>query len=207
MSSEQLKAWEGGFGGDYHVRNHWADIRPRTRLWAEILGDIQPREILEVGAGTGTNLMALSAITGAGLLAMEPNAGARGILDQIPVIDGQGCRIGVFDGTAANLGEFVANEIELVFTSGVLIHIPPDELDAALDEIYRVSSRYIACIEYFAAEPEMKKYRGRDNLLFKRDFGGYWMDRYPDLKVINYGFAWKRVTGLDNLTWWLFSKG
>jgi len=199
MCSEQLKAWDGEFGGDYHGRNHLADLKRRIRLWSEILGDIEPQSILEVGAGTGTNMIALTVIANSKLFAIEPNKDARRFLEA----DGS---VTACDGTAQSM-PLPDEAVELVFTSGVLIHIPPDELDAALDEIYRVSSRYIACIEYFAAEPEMKKYRGRDNLLFKRDFGGYWMDRYPDLKVVNHGFAWKRVTGLDNLTWWLFSKG
>ena len=45
-----------------------------------------------------------------------------------------------------------------------------------------------------------------ENRLFKRDFGGLWLDTCPDLRVVAYGFAWKRLTGLDNLTWWLFEK-
>ena len=42
--------------------------------------------------------------------------------------------------------------------------------------------------------------------LFKRDFGGFWLDNFPDLQVVKYGFSWKRLTGLDNLTWWVFEK-
>ena len=197
MCSEQLKAWDGEFGGDYHGRNQRAALRARTRLWGRILGDIEPESILEVGAGTGTNLIALHNVTGARLMAVEPNEVAR---KQIPP------EITASDSHAANL-PYMDEAADLVFTSGVLIHIPPDELDAALDEIYRVSSRYIACIEYFSDTPETIPYRGRDNLLFKRDFGAYWMERFPDLEVVRTGFAWRTTTGLDNLTWHLFSKG
>ena len=42
--------------------------------------------------------------------------------------------------------------------------------------------------------------------LFKRDFGSFWWDLYPDLKLVDYGFFWKRVAGLDDFTWWLFEK-
>lgn len=52
----------------------------------------------------------------------------------------------------------------------------------------------------------MFPYRGHDDRLFKRDFGGYWLDHFSDLWTVAYGFAWKRITGLDNLTWWLFEK-
>ena len=61
-------------------------------------------------------------------------------------------------------------------------------------------------IEYFAAEPEEKRYRGQDGLLFKRDFGAFWLEMFPELELIDYGFFWKHATGLDNLTWWLFRK-
>ena len=99
-----------------------------------------------------------------------------------------------------------AGAVDMAFTSGVLIHIHPDQLPASIEEIHRVARRYIVCIEYFSDKPEMIPYRGHDDRLFKRDFGGLYLDRFPDLQLLDYGFAWKRVTGLDNLTWWLFEK-
>ena len=42
--------------------------------------------------------------------------------------------------------------------------------------------------------------------MFKRDFGGFFLEHFPDWRVLDYGFAWKQLTGLDNLTWWLFEK-
>jgi hypothetical protein len=95
---------------------------------------------------------------------------------------------------------------DLAFTSGVLIHIHPDHLAAAIEEIHRCAARWIVCIEYFSDKAEEIAYRGHGERLFKRDFGGLWLDRFPGLRVAAYGFAWKRVTGLDNLTWWLFEK-
>jgi pseudaminic acid biosynthesis-associated methylase len=96
--------------------------------------------------------------------------------------------------------------VEFSFTSGVLIHIAPDDLLASCAEIYRVSSRYIACAEYFNPTPVEIEYRGHSGVLFKRDFGGYWLDNFLDLELVDYGFLWRRATGLDDLTWWLFRK-
>jgi hypothetical protein len=104
-----------------------------------------------------------------------------------------------YDGTAQNPGRTA----DLVFTSGVLIHIPPDELLAACQGIYDAAERYIVCIEYFSADPEEKPYRGRK--LWKRDFGSFWLDNF-DLIPLACGFAWNRTTGLDNLTWFAFKK-
>jgi len=95
----------------------------------------------------------------------------------------------------------------MAFTSGVLIHVEPGRLVATLDEIHRVSSKYILAAEYFSPRPEALTYRGQDGLLFKNDFGGLYMDRFPDLKLMDYGFFWKRVSGIDDITWWLFRKG
>jgi hypothetical protein len=50
------------------------------------------------------------------------------------------------------------------------------------------------------------RYRDQDEALFKRDFGSYWLDNFSDLRTLGYGFQWKRVTGLDNVNWWLFRK-
>ena len=97
--------------------------------------------------------------------------------------------------------------MDLVFTSGVLIHVPPDKLEASLREIHRVSSRYVICGEYFAPSEEMIPYRGHDNAMWRRDYGSLFMDTCPDLHPIGTLFAWKRTTGLDNLTFWIFEKG
>ena len=72
--------------------------------------------------------------------------------------------------------------------------------------MYRVSNRYIVCIEYFSDKPEEIEYRGQSGMLWKRDFGSFWMEQHPDLKLLDYGFFWRRATGLDNLTWWLWEK-
>jgi spore coat polysaccharide biosynthesis protein SpsF len=87
-----------------------------------------------------------------------------------------------------------------------MIHIPPADLDQSCREIYRCAKSYIVCIEYFSDKPVALDYRGHDDLLFKRDFGGYWLDLFPSMTPLKWGFAWKRTTGLDNLTWWIFRK-
>lgn len=192
MSSEQELAWRGAFGDEYTKRN--GSHTGRELLWLKLLKPMDKlSSICEIGAGRGANLDVLTKMTDAEVIGVEPNELARQSCNKIVAGTAQACPIG----DAA---------VDLSFTCGVLIHIPPDELGDACDEIYRISNRYIACIEYFSDEPQSKQYRGRDNLLFKRDFGSYWLDRFPDLEVLDYGFFWKRMTGLDNLTYWVFAK-
>jgi hypothetical protein len=85
-----------------------------------------------------------------------------------------------------------------------LIHVPPNDLDRALSEIHRVAKRWILSIEYFNNVLEEILYRGQSGMMWRRDWGEAWMTKYPDLKCIGYGFAWRHITGLDNLNWFLF---
>jgi pseudaminic acid biosynthesis-associated methylase len=205
-SSRQLEAWRGDFGNDYRDRNVADEtmIAARTAMWTRILQPLAadpPQSILEVGANIGLNLRALAGLTPARLIALEPNAGAR----QRLIDDGVVAAADAHDG-AANQIPLADGAVDMAFTSGVLIHIAPDDLEASCTEIHRVSKRYIACAEYFADTPQEVRYRGHGGLLFKRDFGTFWMDLFPDLRLVDYGFFWRRATGLDNLTWWLFTK-
>lgn len=169
-------------------------------MWAPIMASMvangQLKSILEVGANVGHNLHALRRLTDADLHAVEPNKKARKVLWQRfghpKVLNGSTAGILLPDGS-----------IDMVFTCGVLIHIDPDELEASCREMYRVAKRYIVCIEYFSDQPQAQPWRGHE--LFKRDFGSYWLDLF-DMETVNYGFTWKRLTGFDNFTWWVFRK-
>ncbi|MBF0176154.1 MAG: methyltransferase domain-containing protein [Magnetococcales bacterium] len=204
--SRQLEQWRGAFGHDYRERNQVTEKRlhERVKVWARVLGCMDgapPQSILEVGANVGLVMRALRRLTDAELFAVEPNAESR----QRLVTDGVLPATHALDGFAAHI-PLPDKAVDLAFTSGVMIHIHPDHLLASCKEIHRVSRRYIACIEYFSDKPETIHYRGHDDLLFKRDFGGFWMDNFSDLQVVDYGFFWKRLTGLDNPTWWVFEK-
>jgi pseudaminic acid biosynthesis-associated methylase len=206
QDTEQLKFWRGDFGNAYTERNTTdpALLRARIAMWAPIMSELvgaPPRSILEVGANIGNNLRALRHLTNAEFFAVEPNEKAREIMVEDDLVPAANIR----DGMAANI-DLPDGAADLAFTSGVLIHIHPDELEASCREIHRVASRYIVCIEYFADRPEEIEYRGHSERLFKRDFGGYWLDLFPEMETAAYGFAWKRLTGLDNLTWWIFRK-
>lgn len=204
--THQLDAWRGGFGDDYVGRNLATPdvVRRLTFVWSKVLQPIQtrlPESILEVGANIGRNLRALRNLSGAELYGLEPNAVAR----QQLVADGVVPATNALDGTAQKI-PLPDGAVDLSFTSGVLIHIHPDDLPAAMRELARVARRYVVVIEYFADQPTAIEYRGRTDLLFKRDFGGFLMDTVPGLAPIDCGFFWRRTTGMDNLTWWLLEK-
>ena len=201
-----LEAWSGAFGDAYTERNAADDasIERRVRMWRRILRPLSsdlPESCLEVGANVGVNLRALQKLHAVEMYALEPNANARHALVRDGVVPADHVR----DGSVEDI-DLDDEGVDLVFTSGVLIHVAPERLDAAYREMHRVARRYLLTIEYFASDPEEKTYRGETGLLFKRGFGALWLDLFPTLALVDYGFFWKRATGLDNLTWWLFAK-
>ncbi len=202
-----LEQWAGAFGDAYVERNPATaqNVRLRLRALAPILARLDgapPRSILECGCNVGLNLRALRQLTDAELFAVEPNRTAREIVVRDEVLD----PAHLLEGSLAAL-PFADASMELVFTSGVLIHVPPAHLARALHEVHRVSRRYVLAIEYFSARPEAVTYRGHAELLWKRDFGGAYLDLFPTLRPIDAGFLWSRTSGCDDATWWLFEKG
>lgn len=205
--TDQTTFWRGSFGADYVARNTLdpASLRCRTAMWARVLervsGSRSPTSVLEVGANIGINIAAISHLVAADLHAVEPNPAARATLAASGLLPASNVHDAVGDALP-----FADGAVDLAFTCGVLIHVAPERLEATCREMHRVSSRYIACIEYFAATPEEKLYRGHAARLFKRDFGGFWWDLFPRMRLVDHGFFWRRTTGLDDLTWWLFEK-
>ena len=83
---------------------------------------------------------------------------------------------------------------DLVFTSGVLIHIAPSDLPRALDEIKRCARTWIWGFEYYAPETTEITYRGHDSLLWKTDFARAYLQKFDDLEL----FQQERLRYLDN---------
>jgi pseudaminic acid biosynthesis-associated methylase len=207
METAQLKQWTSKFGDEYteRCRSNDEGIVTKGRCLEGILtrcGIGKDGSVLEVGANVGMNLKALRRVGWRGdFYAVEPNTKAYGILvgdEEIALKQGFQA-----DGFTLPLGD---RSVDLVFTCGVLIHVHPDHLVRFCSEMCRVSRTHILCMEYFSPEPEEKAYRGRSGLLFKRDFGAFYMDNWPHLRLVDYGFLWKRVSSFDDVNWWVFKR-
>lgn len=186
MSS--LDVWKGQFGDEYTERNDLGDPSPALReILSSAWGEID--SVLEVGCNVGRNL---PAFVGKQRIGVEPNARARAQANRrFTVYDAHAGALPVADGT-----------FDLVFTAGVLIHIAPDALPAALYEIHRASRRFILAVEYEASRPEPMDYRGERAGIWKRNYGAEYMDRFP-LRLIDSGSAGEPF---DGCTFWLFDK-
>ncbi|MCX5876791.1 MAG: methyltransferase domain-containing protein [Deltaproteobacteria bacterium] len=203
--TKQLQEWGSQFGNDYVERNEFEEwkLAPGVEAFRRMIGDLKLDSILEVGSNIGLNLVFIDTLFNGKvkLHAVEPNKKAYGRLmaNKINLAQAWNC-----DGFHLPLPDA---SVDLVLTNGVLIHIAPDDLVRITDEIVRVSKKYILCSEYFSTTPEEKSYHGQDGLLFKRDFGSFYLDRHPTLKIVDYGFLWQREFKIfDDLNWWLFEK-
>jgi pseudaminic acid biosynthesis-associated methylase len=195
---KQLDVWQGDFGVAYTDRNQ-VDWRVRAPAFAAMLEGLKLRSILEVGCNRGHNLMALRHLLGPGvtLAGVEPNPYALELARASGVAT---CHRG--SGSELPLGD---GAFDLVFTAGVLIHVPPDVLAPTLREFHRCSRRYLLAIEYAAAEDTVIPYRGHSELLWKRDFLKHYQTLFPDLALLRQGY-WGAEDGFDRTTWWLLEK-
>lgn len=206
LKNRQLEAWTGKFGDEYIARNEFAEwkVPYGIKAFSAILEGLDIQSVLEVGANVGLNLHYIGKVLQGTprFYAVEPNRKAfKKLVSNSNLNIEQAWNCDAFNLPLPN------SSVDIVFTAGVLIHIHPDNLNRAVDEIVRVSQRYILCIEYFSHEPQEIEYRGKKGMLFKRDFGSFYLDRHPNLKCVKCGFLWQREFAIfDNLTWWLFEK-
>lgn len=200
--TEQEKFWAGEFGDQYIERNQSARLAASNMaFFSRILQHMQPvRSVLEFGANIGLNLTALrTLVPQIELSAIEINLRAAAELE----------KLGGIKVYPQSILEFQPDyQRDLVFTKTVLIHIEPTSLPEVYDLLYRSSRRYICVAEYYNPAPVDVVYRGNREKLFKRDFAGEMLDRFPDLRLVQYGFAYHRDTNFaqDDITWFLLEK-
>ena len=187
--TEQIEFWKGEFGTAYTDRNPQSADQEneaykkeygltRLEMNASFLSDIDPSaKFLEVGANLGLQLEMLRLGGFSDLIGIEVNAHAVAKAKLIhPNID-------VIRGNAFDL-PFRDGWFDVAYTSGVLIHISPDDIERAIREIYRVSGRYIWGFEYYAPDLTEIEYRGNKGFLWKRDFAALYQELFPDLRLI-----------------------
>lgn len=200
--SDQEKFWKGDFGTDYIDRNNSNQLlSSNVSLFSKIFDSLHDvSTIVEFGCNVGMNLRALRSIF--------PDMYLTGIDINPDAID----HVNEWGGANGVLGSIIDLELkekfDLTFTKGVLIHINPDLLNSVYEKLYKYSKRYVLVAEYYNPSPVTIEYRGEMDKLFKRDFAGDMLDKYKDLKLIDYGFIYKRDTTFpqDDITWFLMEK-
>jgi pseudaminic acid biosynthesis-associated methylase len=187
--TKQSETWRGEFGSQYSERNLLSppDLDhlyqrsygiKRTVLNQRFLADI-PRtaSILEVGCNLGNQLIPLHE------MGFENLAG---IDVQEAIVNKAQSRIpwaSVTQGSALKI-PFPDASFDMVFTSGLLIHIAPQDLPVAMNEIYRCSKRWIWGFEYHSPQMTEVPYRGHSELLWKTDYARFYTESFSDLELV-----------------------
>jgi pseudaminic acid biosynthesis-associated methylase len=188
-ATPQIKQWSETFGKEYTDRNPQTvedmnelyqinfDVT-RTALNKEFLGELNRSiKILEVGSNIGTQLLCLQEMEFSHLYGIEIQPYAVEVAKRLTK------NINITNDSAFDI-PYKDGYFDLVFTSGVLIHIHPNDIGVVLDEIYRCSKAYIWGYEYFNDDHRMVPYRGKENLMWKGNFVQLYLDRFADLKLV-----------------------
>lgn len=203
FKTEQEAFWAGEFGTQYIHRNEGAALlASNLNFFSQALrraGDV--RSCVEFGANIGMNLRALKLL--------YPAMSQRGI----EINDEAAQQLAKFVGAAnvfhGSIFDYPLGEpADLVLIKGVLIHINPSMLADTYAKLYGATGRWLLVCEYYNPAPVAIPYRGHTDRLFKRDFAGELLDRYADLKLRDYGFAYRRDPAFpqDDITWFLMEK-
>jgi spore coat polysaccharide biosynthesis protein SpsF len=199
----QEEFWASSFGTEYIGRNDSNQLlASNLNFFTKALKQVgKISSCLEFGANIGMNLKALQLLyPGIHLKGIEINADAAKLLRDL---------VGDKNVYEGSIFEYpVADKVDVSLIKGVLIHINPDMLDVVYENLYQASSRYILIGEYYNPSPVAIPYRGHMDRLFKRDFAGEMLDKYADLTLIDYGFAYRRDPAFpqDDITWFLMEK-
>lgn len=189
LETLQAQVWQGEFGQAYTDRNTlepsqldalWATNYgiTRTQITELFLSDIPKHAaILEVGCNIGNQLKLLQELGYTNLAGVELQPYA---------LDRAKARL---QGVVLRRGSVLALPFQdagfdVVFTSGVLIHIAPEHLAQAIGEIHRCSKRYVWGSEYFANELTPVNYRGHEGLLWKADYARMYLAEFKDLRRV-----------------------
>lgn len=185
----QEKKWGGEYGENYTTRNpqnskEMNDLYQqrfgltRSKLNKQFIGKLNRSiKILEIGANVGSQLMLLQKMGFKHLYGIEINP--RLVEFSKKITKG----IDIINGSALDI-PFRDNYYDLVFTSGLLIHIPPLKLKKAIKEIYRCAKKYIWGYEYYSDKTKEVLYGGKKNMLWKADFSKIYLNTFKDLKLI-----------------------
>jgi len=205
FKTEQEEFWAGDFGEGYLERNDGGELLASNIAYFSkaLKGAGHINSVAEFGANIGMNQKALKLLfPQLERFAIEINTNASKKLAS---------HIGeenVYNGSIFDY-EF-EKQYQLSLIRGVLIHIEPEMLDVVYQKLYDASKQYILLIEYYNPTPVEVPYRGHSGKLYKRDFAGEFMDKFPDVKLVDYGFGYHRDTSMhckvDDSTWFLMEK-
>ena len=189
METKQQVFWKSSFGKKYtdrstltpaEVNKLYRSVNGVTRsaVNKNFIGRLKLDSILEVGCNVGNILRLLHKEGQAKFfygVEIQPYA--------VQKAHRLSPKLNIIEGSALDL-PFKDAYFDLVYTSGVLMHIHPRDIKTVLREIYRASKKYIWGFESYEDGYEETEYRGRSNCFWKANFAQMYQDLFPDLKLV-----------------------
>jgi pseudaminic acid biosynthesis-associated methylase len=186
--------WSGSFGDQYLERNR-VDWAARIPFWESAIHFCTPGTVFEFGCNDGWNLRAIQACA--------PNIDLFGCdINQNAINEARAAGFEVQHvGEQGIPGLYEPGSMDLVFSAGVLIHIPPETLERTMRQLVDLSGRYVLAVEYHSEEGETEvEYRGHSGALWKRNYGKLY--EQMGLRLLSQGVA----GGFDNCEFYLLEK-
>ena len=171
---KQRLFWQNEFGDEYINRNK--SVKEINQLYQQQTGVTKEeifqkffgqldrtKNILELGCNVGLNLVMLRNLGFQNLTGVELNEKAFRIAKE------QNPKFTFYNDSIEN---FVpkGDNYDLVFTSGVLIHINPLALNDIIKKILNLTKEYIFGFEYYSDKLVEINYRGHSNVCWKQNF-------------------------------------
>lgn len=201
--TDQEEFWAGEFGTDYIGRNQSDQLLASNLSFFSKALHFARRinSCIEFGANIGMNLRALKLL--------YPHLQMQGIEINAEAAAELANTVGTSNVFAGSIFDYkLEQRFDLALIKGVLIHINPNELPQVYDKLAQSTSRYLLVAEYYNPSPVAIPYRGHMDRLFKRDFAGEIMEMYPQMQLVDYGFAYRRDPAFpqDDINWFLMEK-
>lgn len=187
--------WRGEFGDEYSKRCRVA-WEERIPFWRSIMEVTRARSVLDVGCNAGWNQRAIrevdATIRTVGIdvnddALHEARAAGLNVVAQ-KAREAHGVTLGLHE------------KFDLVCTSGVLIHVGPEELRETMESIIAASKRWVLAVEYDSEKEEEVIYRGHSDRLWKRPFGKMYEERGLSTVAVS------DPAGFDRCRAWLLVK-
>ena len=159
MSTLDAQYW------DDYARNSQDNYNSEmTKFISDLAVSLRVQSVLEVGCNAGNDLklfpdgLAISGID----------------ISQTAIIKAKE-NLAKFDFKTGNITEmpFADNSIDFVFTRNLFNHLDSDQIKKGVEELFRVSKKYISNIELFSENEEKL---GDDPITYGRNMKKHWMD-------------------------------
>lgn len=142
VSRENFWSCIQGYNEHLPVNQQDDNSRRLSAYLVEIFKSFQPKSLLELGCGAGRNLVYINnEIADTDIYGIDTNPQAVKLAaSSLPK-----AKINVQ--SIYNLESFESNSIDIVYTCGVLMHIPHDKVESVINEMYRIAKKAIISYE------------------------------------------------------------